>query len=63
MRPYAPGAEKTRVNSQCQARHIPEMECAALALTRGTFTQCAACALNVPGTRMYVHAGLRIYPV
>jgi hypothetical protein len=38
------GAEKTGVlsqNSQCQARHIPEMECAGPALTRGTFTQCA----------------------
>jgi hypothetical protein len=59
------GAEKTGVlsqNSQCQARHIPEMECAAPALTRGTFIQCAGCALNVPGVRMYVCAGLRIYP-
>jgi hypothetical protein len=49
-------------NSRCQARHIPEMECAAFACTRGTFIQCAACELNVPGIRMYVGAALGIYP-
>jgi hypothetical protein len=56
---------RTRVFSQscrCQARHIPEMECAALAFVRDTFTQCAACELNVPGVRMYVCAALGIYP-
>jgi hypothetical protein len=49
-------------NSRCQARHIPEMEFAAFAFTRGTFIQCAACGLNVPGIRMYVGAALCIYP-
>ncbi|KAJ7898139.1 hypothetical protein B0H13DRAFT_1884375 [Mycena leptocephala] len=39
------------------------MECAALLFTCGTFAQCAASALNVPGIRMYVSAGFRIYPV
>jgi hypothetical protein len=56
---------RTHVFSQssgCQARHIPEMECAALAFMCGTFTQCAACELNVPGVRMYVCAALGIYP-
>jgi hypothetical protein len=56
---------RTRVFSQssrCQARHIPEMECAALAFMRGTFTQCAACELNVPGVRMYLCVALGMYP-
>jgi hypothetical protein len=39
------------------------MECAALLFTPGTFTQCAASQLNVPGIRMYVRAGLGIYPI
>ncbi|KAJ7890423.1 hypothetical protein B0H13DRAFT_2277045 [Mycena leptocephala] len=38
---------------RCQARHIPETECAAVLSMRGTFTQCAAYVLNVPGFRMY----------
>ncbi|KAJ7923748.1 hypothetical protein B0H13DRAFT_2266903 [Mycena leptocephala] len=56
----APGIRSAREDqcvrgriTRCQARHIPEMECAAYAFTRGTFTQCAACELNVPGPRMY----------
>jgi hypothetical protein len=36
--------------------------CRAYAFTCGTFTQCAACELNVPVPRMYVSAGLGIYP-
>lgn len=59
------GEKRTRVfsqNSRCQARHIPEIECAAPLFTHGTFTQCAASQLNVPGPRMYVSAGLCIYP-
>ncbi|KAJ7858180.1 hypothetical protein B0H13DRAFT_1902017 [Mycena leptocephala] len=36
------------------------MECAAPALTCGTFTQCAGCALNVPGVRIRDNDSLSI---